>query len=193
MTLLASTTRALMHELAVVQSRDRQPSLVAGVVRDGELVWAEGYGGVDDVADTQNRIGSVTKTMTALLVLQCRDGGLLDLDEPVGSYLPDSPWPGTSLPPPWGPEPELAGADELLGHWYWGNHDWTLSVRAGQLTLDTGNPFRDSRFEPAGADTWRGLDAYFAGERLRVLRDDGGAVVGLDLATYALTRRPDGG
>ena len=35
-------------------------------------------------ADTLFRIGSVTKTFTAVLVLQCRDDGLLDLDDPLG-------------------------------------------------------------------------------------------------------------
>ena len=33
------------------------------------------------------RIGSVTKTFTAVLVLQCRDDGLLDLDDPLGRHL----------------------------------------------------------------------------------------------------------
>ena len=37
--------------------------------------------------DTQFRIGSVTKTFTAVLVMQCRDDGLLDLDDPVGPHL----------------------------------------------------------------------------------------------------------
>ena len=39
-------------------------------------------------ADLQYRIGSITKTMTAVLVLQLRDEGLLDLNDPVGQYLP---------------------------------------------------------------------------------------------------------
>src|SRR5689334_2802000 len=38
-------------------------------------------------ADTRFRIGSVTKTFTAVLVLQARDEGLLDLDQPVSAYL----------------------------------------------------------------------------------------------------------
>ncbi|MDW5327379.1 serine hydrolase domain-containing protein, partial [Plantactinospora sp. KLBMP9567] len=36
---------------------------------------------------TAFRIGSVTKTFTAVLVLQCRDDGLLDLDDPIGAHL----------------------------------------------------------------------------------------------------------
>ena len=37
--------------------------------------------------DTRFRIGSVTKTFTAVLVMQARDAGLLDLDRPVSDYL----------------------------------------------------------------------------------------------------------
>src|SRR5438552_1695294 len=33
------------------------------------------------------RLGSVTKTFTAILVMQCRDDGLLDLDDPIGRHL----------------------------------------------------------------------------------------------------------
>ncbi len=35
------------------------------------------------------RIGSITKTMTAVLVLQLRDEGRLDLDDPVGRFVPE--------------------------------------------------------------------------------------------------------
>ena len=37
--------------------------------------------------DTRFRIGSVTKTFTAVLVMQARDAGLLDLDDPAGKHL----------------------------------------------------------------------------------------------------------
>jgi CubicO group peptidase (beta-lactamase class C family) len=37
--------------------------------------------------DTRFRIGSVTKTFTAVLVMQARDDGLLDLDDPIGKHL----------------------------------------------------------------------------------------------------------
>jgi CubicO group peptidase (beta-lactamase class C family) len=37
--------------------------------------------------DSRFRIGSVTKTFTAVLVLQARDDGLLDLDQPIGELL----------------------------------------------------------------------------------------------------------
>jgi len=98
-----------------------------------------------------------------------------------------------TTPPPWRPEPEVAGADELLGPWFWGNTPFTLVVRDGWLRLEHAGPGRTSRFEPRGPDAWRGLDAYFAGERLRVVRDAAGGVARLELATYELTREPYGG
>ena len=41
-------------------------------------------------SDTQFRIGSITKTMTAVLVMQCRDDGLLDLDDPIKRFVPET-------------------------------------------------------------------------------------------------------
>ena len=41
-------------------------------------------------SDTQFRIGSITKVMTAVLVMQCRDDGLLDLDDPIKRFVPET-------------------------------------------------------------------------------------------------------
>jgi CubicO group peptidase (beta-lactamase class C family) len=71
------------------QSTGRLPSIVGGIVREGELDWLGTAGDVDD-PDQQYRIGSITKTVTAVLVLQCRDDGLLGLDDPVGRFVPES-------------------------------------------------------------------------------------------------------
>jgi len=47
--------------------------------------------------DSRFRIGSVTKTFTAVLVMQARDEGLLDLDRPISAYL-DVPAHGDATP-----------------------------------------------------------------------------------------------
>jgi CubicO group peptidase (beta-lactamase class C family) len=89
-----STVHALDHRLAVEQSRGRAPSMVGAVVRDGATVWTGARGAVTDGAptpDTQYRIGSITKTFVAVLVLRLRDEGRLDLDDPLGRHLPDAP------------------------------------------------------------------------------------------------------
>lgn len=103
-TLLPTTARSLEVDLAAVQSRGRIPSVAAGVVRDGELVWTGARGrtvrrgaeGRPD-ADTQYKIGSVTKTMTAALVMLARERGELALDDAVGRFLPDGPFPDASV------------------------------------------------------------------------------------------------
>ena len=86
------TARRLQGLLAADQANGRLPSLVAGVVRDGALVWSGGQGsrtgGDAPSADTQYRIGSITKTMTSVLVLQLREEGRVDLGDPIGRHLP---------------------------------------------------------------------------------------------------------
>jgi D-alanyl-D-alanine carboxypeptidase len=87
----ATTDRRLLALLAGRQVDGRLPSVVAGIVRDGELVWSGAYGdtGAGDPTDLQYRIGSITKTFTAVLVLQLVRDGRLDLDAPVSRVLGD--------------------------------------------------------------------------------------------------------
>ncbi|MFH9824340.1 serine hydrolase domain-containing protein [Streptomyces bobili] len=89
--LLPGTRRALLHRIAVAQSAGRAPSLVAAVVRDGRTVWHGARTCVDGHAPDENvqyRIGSITKTFTAVLVLRLRDEGALDLEDPLEKHLP---------------------------------------------------------------------------------------------------------
>jgi CubicO group peptidase (beta-lactamase class C family) len=95
--LLDTTARVLEHRLATAQAQGRSPSMVAGVVRGGRLVWSSGRGSSDDTADgarwpdVQYRIGSITKTFVAVLVLRLRDEGRLDLGDRVEAHLPGTP------------------------------------------------------------------------------------------------------
>ncbi|MFD4631636.1 serine hydrolase domain-containing protein [Streptomyces sp. NPDC058284] len=91
--LLPSTRRALLHRIATAQTEGRTPSLVAAVARDGELVWSGGRSMVDGHEPDENvqyRIGSITKTFTAVLVMRLRDEGLLDLGDPLEKHLPET-------------------------------------------------------------------------------------------------------
>ena len=85
--LLPATARALLHRLAVAQAEGRAPSVVAGTVRDGGLVWSAARGEGADV-ERAYRIGSITKTFTAVLVLQLRDEGALALTDPLAAHVP---------------------------------------------------------------------------------------------------------
>jgi len=86
------TAHRLRAVLADEQVRGRLPSLAAGLVRGGALVWSgthgEATGGAPPTIDTQYRIGSITKTLTTVLVMQARDEGLLDLGDPIERHLP---------------------------------------------------------------------------------------------------------
>ncbi|MGI5456242.1 serine hydrolase domain-containing protein [Streptomyces sp. CA-249302] len=89
--LLPGTRRALLHRIAVAQAEGRAPSMVAAVVRGGETVWHGSRTSVDGHGPDENvqyRIGSITKTFTAVLVMRLRDEGALDLGDPLEKYLP---------------------------------------------------------------------------------------------------------
>jgi CubicO group peptidase (beta-lactamase class C family) len=89
---LPATARTLLARTARVQRDGRAPSLVAGVVRDGGLAWSAGRGAVDEPhTDVQYRLGSISKTVTAVAVLRLRDEGRLHLDDPLDRHVPDTP------------------------------------------------------------------------------------------------------
>jgi CubicO group peptidase (beta-lactamase class C family) len=89
---LPTTARLLLARTARVQREGRAPSLVAGVVRDGGLAWSAGRGNVAEPhTDVQYRLGSISKTVTAVVVMRLRDEGLLHLDDPLDRHLPGTP------------------------------------------------------------------------------------------------------
>lgn len=73
------------------QADGRIPAISAALVRADRPGWSIQVGTAGDgktlAEDTQFRLGSVTKTFTAALILQCRDAGLLELDDPIGKHL----------------------------------------------------------------------------------------------------------
>ncbi|MGY1705175.1 serine hydrolase domain-containing protein [Geodermatophilus sp. SYSU D00697] len=89
---LPSTARTLLARTARAQREGRAPSLVAGVVREDGLVWSAGRGDVPEPhTDVQYRLGSISKTVTAVAVLRLRDEGRLDLDDPLDRHVPGTP------------------------------------------------------------------------------------------------------
>lgn len=96
---LPTTARRLLRRVAVEQVEARAPALLAGVVRDGRLVWSASRGQVDRSADgglagsdTQSRIGSITKTFTSVLVARLRDEGRLDFADPLDRHVAGTPF-----------------------------------------------------------------------------------------------------
>ncbi len=74
---------------------NRRPAvgLAVGVVRNGSLEFFYGHGlaniesNTPITEDTVFRIASITKTFTAIAVMQLWEQGLIDLDAPANDYL----------------------------------------------------------------------------------------------------------
>jgi CubicO group peptidase (beta-lactamase class C family) len=68
------------------------PGLALAVTRDTEVVHLRGYGDAGNghpvTPDSQFLVGSLSKSFTALAVLQLVEAGRIDLDAPVVAYLP---------------------------------------------------------------------------------------------------------
>ncbi|MEP7008416.1 MAG: serine hydrolase domain-containing protein [Sphingomonas bacterium] len=85
---------ALDQGFAAMLERHHIPGLAAGIILDGRLDWAKGFGFADIenrrpmTADTIQNIGSVTKTLTTTLILQDIEAGRLDLDGDINHHLP---------------------------------------------------------------------------------------------------------
>lgn len=68
--------------------------LSIGLVDGQQLVWAEGFGFEDvekDIrasAHTRYRLGSIAKVLTATAAMQLAEQGRIDIDRPLGDYLP---------------------------------------------------------------------------------------------------------
>jgi CubicO group peptidase (beta-lactamase class C family) len=75
--------------------RDGVGGIVAGVAVDGDLVWARGFGWADRGAGVPmgtgaiSRTGSISKSVTAVMMMRLVDRGVIRLDDPVSRYLPE--------------------------------------------------------------------------------------------------------
>lgn len=159
---------------AVLGILARRPAVgfALGVVRDGRLAWFHGHGFADIATmtpiteDTVFRIGSVTKTFTAIAVMQLWEQGHIDLDAPANDYLRAYKLVPTT--PGWRPATvrhlltHTAGLPEVLHvadlfHPSWGPFDARPVIRSVRI----GDPI------PPLAEYYRG--------RLRVVAEPGTA------------------
>lgn len=78
------------------------PGLSVGVVYGQQLIWAKAYGFADvekrrsATPATEYRLASLSKLFTATAIVQLRDAGKLQLEDPVEKYLP---WFHVKQPP----------------------------------------------------------------------------------------------
>lgn len=111
--------------------------LSAAIIVDGKVVWKKGFG----YADRENKIpmtpqtvvniGSITKTFTALALLQLSEQGKLDIDKSLKTYLPQF-HPMARL----GVDPDKVTVKSVMTHTsgiqadYWKNSD----LQSGKYT-----------------------------------------------------------
>src|SRR5215216_5357510 len=91
--------RAVLAEIESDIEKARVANKIAGlsvaIVYDQDVLLSKGFGYADVdkkvPADptTVYRVGSVTKVFTALMLMQLRDAGKLNLDDPIEKYLPE--------------------------------------------------------------------------------------------------------
>ncbi len=94
----------LFDEFAAKQmAMDKTPGLTIGIMQ-GDFEWVKGYGYSDlenkvpARADSAYRLASVSKSMTAVAIMQLVEKGKIDLDAEVQTYVPYFPkkqWPVT--------------------------------------------------------------------------------------------------
>lgn len=95
-TRLAAAFPAIDKRIEGERTGQGVPGLAVGIVIDGELAYAKGFGVVRldapaaPDADTVYRIGSITKSFTGLALLALRDEGALELDDPLAKWIPEA-------------------------------------------------------------------------------------------------------
>jgi CubicO group peptidase (beta-lactamase class C family) len=92
---VAAGAQDFQTKVAAFVREHRLYGAAAGVVHGDKLVWSGGAGFADAAAeraagpDVLYRIASITKTFTGTAIMQLRDAGLLDLDDPVVKWIPE--------------------------------------------------------------------------------------------------------
>jgi len=141
--LLPETGRRVDEIAARAQSAGRAPSLALGVVRDRALLHFAGLGEQPRPdPKTQYRLGSITKTITATMVMQLRDEGFFALDDLLYRHLPGTSIGGVTL------RQLLAHVSGLQrepeGSWWERNTGGDVGKLLAELSFDklAGVPFR---------------------------------------------------
>jgi len=130
------------------RSDSQAPALSLAVVTDNKIVFSKGYGMADlekkvpARSDTVYRLASLTKSLTAVAVMQLVEAGKLDLDAPIQEYWPSFPEKQWTITP-----------RQLLTHMAGVRHNkWseTSSTQHYASIADAINVFKDDPllFEP---------------------------------------------
>jgi serine beta-lactamase-like protein LACTB, mitochondrial len=97
--------QAIERVVSAEMSRYKVPGMTVAIGEDLRLAWSKGFGladvenAVPATPATEYRIGSISKPITAVAVMQLVESGKLDLDAPIQKYVPafpQKPWPVTA-------------------------------------------------------------------------------------------------
>jgi CubicO group peptidase (beta-lactamase class C family) len=152
------------------------------LVNKGEVVAADYFGLAD--LETQRPVdehtiyhwASVTKTFTAVAIMQLRDQGLLDLDDPIVRYLPEL----REVHNPFGPM-EAITIRQLLSHtagfrdptWPWGGSEsWHPHEPAEWSQIVAMLPYTRIHFEPGSRYSYSNPGILFLGRALEAVSGD---------------------
>lgn len=89
--------QAAQHKLLDVAKSLQSVSISGAISVEGELIWAGSVGLAavepqkEATVNTTYRIGSVSKSITAVILMRMVEEGLIELDTPIHHYLPDYP------------------------------------------------------------------------------------------------------
>ncbi|MBI1788385.1 MAG: beta-lactamase family protein, partial [Acidobacteria bacterium] len=100
----AEKTRQIQQAVATEMAKHSIPGVSVAMASSSGLAWTAGFG----MADLENfvpvtpstviRLGSISKPITAVAVMQLVEQGRIELDAPIQRYVPsfpEKPWPVT--------------------------------------------------------------------------------------------------
>jgi CubicO group peptidase (beta-lactamase class C family) len=152
------------------------------LVRDGEVAararhgWQDVQAGVPVDDETIYHWASITKTLTAIAVLQLREQGRLRLDDPVVSHLPEL----RQAHNPFGPMTDIS-LRHLLSHcsgfrdptWTWGgDRDWQPFEPPAWKQLEAMLPYTEVLFRPGSRYGYSNPGVVYLGRVVELLTNE---------------------
>ncbi|MDB5709305.1 MAG: hypothetical protein JWL96_1375 [Sphingomonas bacterium] len=143
------------------------------VVRDGRIVVAD-HRGLQDAdanvpvdAQTIYHWASITKTMTGIAIMQLRDRGLLNLDDPIVRYVPEL----AKVHDPFG-DPGAITLRQLMSHsagfggatWRWRDREWQPFEPPGWAQLAAMIPYTEVKYKPGSRFSYSNPGIVYLGQ-----------------------------
>ncbi len=152
------------------------------LIQNGEVVSREYYG--DAVRETGRKVdenttfhwASITKTFTGIAIMQLRDRGMLQLDDPVVKYVPEL----RVIHDPYGPVDAIT-IRQLMTHsagfrsptWPWsGDKAWEPFEPTKWSQIVAMLPYTEVLFPPGSKHSYSNLGVVFLGQIIERLTDD---------------------